>query len=550
MLVNAPDQVWLDRGLGLERAPVRFDSDAAVRRLATRLAAQAGRRLDDAAPFVDAVLPDGTRLHAILPPLVAHPTLSLRVLARRSLALAELVALGAMSGELAELLTALVQARLTLLISGGTGTGKTTLLAALLATVSPTERIITIEDTAELAVRHQHVVALLARSANVEGAGAVELRELVRQALRMRADRLVVGEFRGAEIVELLAALNTGHAGGAATVHANSVSDVPARLVALAALGGMPASALAAQAASALDVLVHVRRDRDGRRRVEQLALWPAGPVLAEAGAGLDPVGGPGSGGRAVAGAAGGCRRRGAGLLAEAAVPGLTLALLGAALLLLPAPAPAGARLGWLAARGRPAGAGRRAGAVARRGCGWPAGAGCCAPSGTPNGAGPSWPRPSPCCATSTPPGRPSRRRSAPPRTCRDGSEPRCWRCGGAGPRRPRGRSGAGRRAAAGIPGRRLRPGRPQRGAAGPGRWPACRPSWPPTSGPRAPCGPPWPVRAARRCCWPACRCSAWRWAARWARRRSGCCCIPAPAGSRWPSGWRSNWPAWRGRWR
>ncbi len=299
VLVNAPDQVWLDRGLGLERAPVRFDSDAAVRRLATRLAAQAGRRLDDAAPFVDAVLPDGTRLHAILPPLVAHPALSLRVLARRSLALGELVALGTMPGELAELLTALVQARLTLLISGGTGSGKTTLLAALLGTVSPAERIVTIEDTAELStVAHPHVVALLARPANVEGAGAVELRDLVRQALRMRADRLVVGEFRGAEIVELLAALNTGHAGGAATVHANSVADVPARLVALAALGGMPATALAAQAASAVDVLVHVRRDRDGRRRLEQLALWPPGQELAEPGlawsrtAGLGPAAG------------------------------------------------------------------------------------------------------------------------------------------------------------------------------------------------------------------------------------------------------------------
>jgi len=276
VLVNAADQVWLDRGLGLERSAVRFGSDADVRRLATRLAAQAGRRLDDAAPFVDAVLPDGTRLHAILPPLVAHPTLSLRVLARRRLALAELVAFGAMSSELADLLAALVRARLTLLISGGTGTGKTTLLAALLAMVGPDERIVTIEDTAELTVQHGHVVALLARSSNVEGAGAVGLRELVCQALRMRADRLVVGEFRGAEIVELLAALNTGHAGGAATVHANSVTDVAARLVALAALGGMPAQALAAQAASALEVLVHIRRDRDGRRRVEQLALWPA----------------------------------------------------------------------------------------------------------------------------------------------------------------------------------------------------------------------------------------------------------------------------------
>ncbi len=275
VLVNAADSVWFDRGFGLERSPVRFDSDAVVRRLAARLAAQAGRRLDDAAPFVDAVLPDGTRLHAILPPLVAHPSISLRVLGRRRLGLAELVALGAMDDELAELLVTVVRARLSLLISGGTGTGKTSLLAALLGTVEPAERIITIEDAAELTIEHPHVVALLARSQNVERAGAVELAELVRQALRMRADRLVVGEFRGPEIVELLAALNTGHAGGAATVHANSVADVPARLVALAALGGMPAPTLAAQAASALDVLVHIRRDRTGLRRVEQLALWP-----------------------------------------------------------------------------------------------------------------------------------------------------------------------------------------------------------------------------------------------------------------------------------
>lgn len=275
VLVNAADQVWVDRGGGLERSPVRFATDAEIRRLAVRLAAQAGRRLDDAAPYVDAALPGGVRLHAILPPLVAHPTLSLRVLGRRRLGLADLLSLGALSAELAALLTAVVQARLSLLISGGTGTGKTSLLAALLATAQPADRIVTVEDAAELSIDHPHVVALLARSANLERAGVVGLAELVRQALRMRVDRLVVGEFRGAEIVELLAALNTGHAGGAATVHANSVSDVPARLVALAALGGMSPATLAAQAASALDVLVHIRRDRYGVRRVEQLALWP-----------------------------------------------------------------------------------------------------------------------------------------------------------------------------------------------------------------------------------------------------------------------------------
>lgn len=277
VLVNGPDDVWIERGLGLQRAGVRFDDDDAVRRLATRLATRAGRRLDDASPFVDAALPDGTRLHAILPPLVAHPTISLRVLARRRFAVADLVAMGTMPPAVAETLTAAVAAKLTVLISGGTGTGKTTLLAALLSTVPDTERIITIEDAAELNIAHRHVVSLLARSANVEGAGAVGLRELVRQALRMRADRLVVGEFRGGEVVELLAALNTGHAGGAATVHANSVADVPARLLALAALGGLSAGALRAQAASGLDLLVHIRRDRSGIRRVDQLALWPRG---------------------------------------------------------------------------------------------------------------------------------------------------------------------------------------------------------------------------------------------------------------------------------
>jgi pilus assembly protein CpaF len=271
VLVNSADEVWIDRGNGLEHAPVRFGSDAS----ATRLAAQAGRRLDDAAPFVDAVLPDGTRLHAILPPLVLHPVISLRVLARRRLSLPDLVQLGMFSQDLADLLRAVIAARLTVLISGGTGTGKTTLLSALLAEVPASQRIITVEDAAELTIEHPHVVALLARSANAEGAGAVEMRDLVRQALRMRVDRLVVGEFRGPELVDLLAALNTGHSGGAATVHANSVRDVPARLVALAALASMTADVLAAQAASALDLVVQVERNCDGLRQVAEIALWP-----------------------------------------------------------------------------------------------------------------------------------------------------------------------------------------------------------------------------------------------------------------------------------
>jgi len=268
VLVNRPDEIWLDRGRGLERAPVRFADDVAVRRLAQRLATAAGRRLDDASPCVDAVLPDGTRLHAVLPPITTHAALSLRVLARRRFELADLVA-----RPVAALLRAIVAARLAIVISGGTGTGKTTLLGALLGCVPPAERLVVIEDAREVVTSHPHVVRLVTRAPNVEGAGAVGLRELVRQALRMRPDRLVVGEFRGAEMVELLVALNTGHEGGAATLHANAAVDVPARLAALGALGGLSRAAVTSQVASALDVVVHLRRGSSGRRRVVEIGL-------------------------------------------------------------------------------------------------------------------------------------------------------------------------------------------------------------------------------------------------------------------------------------
>jgi len=276
VLVNRPDEIWLDRGRGLERAPVRFADDVAVRRLAQRLATAAGRRLDDAAPFVDAVLPDGTRLHAVLPPITGYATLSLRVLARRRFELADLV-----ERPVAALLRAIVAARLAIVISGGTG--KTTLLGALLGCVPPAERLVVIEDAREVVTSHPHVVRLVTRAPNVEGAGAVGLRELVRQALRMRPDRLVVGEFRGAEMVELLVALNTGHEGGAATLHANAAVDVPARLAALGALGGLSRAAVTSQVASALDVVVHLRRGSSGRRRVAEIGLLErAGDDLTE----------------------------------------------------------------------------------------------------------------------------------------------------------------------------------------------------------------------------------------------------------------------------
>jgi pilus assembly protein CpaF len=276
VLVNAADEVWLDRGAGMERAAVRFPDDAAVRRLAQRLAAAAGRRLDDAMPFVDATLPDGTRLHAVLPPLAACTTLSLRVLARERHALLDLIRLGTVPPDVASVLQAIVGAKLAVVISGGTGSGKTTLLGALLGTVAPDERLLVIEDAPELVIEHPHVVRLVTRTANVEGAGAVGLRELVRHALRMRPDRIVVGEFRGAEMVELLVALNTGHDGGAATLHANSAGDVPARFAALGALAGLPLAAVTSLVASAVDVVLHLRRTRGGRI-VEEIGLLQRG---------------------------------------------------------------------------------------------------------------------------------------------------------------------------------------------------------------------------------------------------------------------------------
>ena len=274
VLVNGPDAVYLDRGDGLELTQVRFADDGAVRRLAQRLAAGAGRRLDDASPYVDLRLADGSRFHAVLAP-IARPgtTISLRVPRRRAFTLAELEASGTVPAEGARLLRMVVERRLAFLVSGGTGSGKTTLLNALLSVADPDDRLVLVEDTTELRPDHPHVVGLEARPANVEGAGLVDLRTLVRQALRMRPDRLVVGEVRGAEVVDLLAALNTGHEGGCGTVHANSAADVPARLEGLALAAGMPLPAVHSQLTAALEVVVHCARDRAGRRRVAEVAV-------------------------------------------------------------------------------------------------------------------------------------------------------------------------------------------------------------------------------------------------------------------------------------
>ncbi|MFX4292723.1 TadA family conjugal transfer-associated ATPase [Streptomyces bohaiensis] len=270
VLVNGPDAVWVDRGRGLRRAGVRFRDTAAIRRLAQRLAATAGRRLDDARPWVDARLPDGTRMHAVLPPLaVGSPCLSLRVVRPRPLTLEELTAAGTLPPDGPPLLRRLVQARLSFLVTGGTGSGKSTLLATLLGLVPADERIVLVEDSAELRPTHPHVVSLETRPANQEGAGGIALDELLRQALRMRPDRLVVGEVRGPEAVTLLTALNTGHDGGCGTLHAGAAHDVPARLEALGAMAGLPRAALHSQLAAALSVVLHLVRARGGRRLSE-----------------------------------------------------------------------------------------------------------------------------------------------------------------------------------------------------------------------------------------------------------------------------------------
>lgn len=273
VLVNGTSGVWVDRGDGLEPVRAEVGDESDLRRLAVRLAGSAGRRLDDASPYVDGQLAGGVRLHAVLPPLVeggAH--ISLRIPRRQAPSLADLAASGAFSGEMARHLREVVARRLAFLVTGGTGSGKTTLLAALLGEVSPAERLVLVEDVRELAVQHPHVVTLQARPVNVEGRGGVDLATLVRQSLRMRPDRVVVGEVRGAEVRDMLTALNTGHEGGCGTVHANAPADVVARLEALGALAGMSPSATRSQVVSALRVVVHMRRVR-GARVVDSLGV-------------------------------------------------------------------------------------------------------------------------------------------------------------------------------------------------------------------------------------------------------------------------------------
>jgi len=274
LFVNGEQGLWVDRGAGARHEPGWFADEAEVRALAVRLIARGGRHVDEATPAVDVRLGRGIRVHVVLPPVSATGTLiSVRVPRTAGLSLAALAHAGMLDESQQQRLAEAVAARENVLVTGAGGTGKTTLLAAMLGEAPGHERIVVIEDVAELQIAHPHVVALEARQANLEGTGRVGLDALLREALRMRPDRLVVGECRGAELRELLAALNTGHDGGAGTLHANSLADVPARLEALGATAGLSPDAVSRQTVSAFDLVLHLERVA-GRRRLAQLGRF------------------------------------------------------------------------------------------------------------------------------------------------------------------------------------------------------------------------------------------------------------------------------------
>ena len=272
IIVDGHGHIWTDTGTGLTRSDTVLDADT-TRALAVRLLGQGGKRLDEGMPFGDVQIGQA-RVHAVLPPIAtAGPQLSIRLPARTQPTLEVLAAQWPGAAKWLEIIEHLMQHRTNMLISGATGSGKTTLLAALLATVDPTERILTIEDTPELDIRHPHVVGLATREANTEGQGGIGLPVLIRQALRMRPDRLIVGECRGAEVAGFLTAMNTGHRGAIGTLHANSAADVPARLHAMAALAGLEPATAALQIRSAVDVIIHLHRDEHGQRYPAEVAL-------------------------------------------------------------------------------------------------------------------------------------------------------------------------------------------------------------------------------------------------------------------------------------
>jgi pilus assembly protein CpaF len=275
ILVNGPDKIFVERRGKLERANIRFRDASHITMVAQKIAARVGRRIDEANPMVDARLSDGSRVNVVLPPLsIDYPCMSIRKFPRRRLDLSAMAENGTMTSGVAKLLSVAAAARLNILISGGTGSGKTTLLNAMSQLISPDERIITIEDAAELQLQQPHVVRLETRPPNLEGAGQVTQNDLLRNALRMRPDRIIVGEVRGIEAFDMLQAMNTGHDGSISTVHANSARDALVRVENMVLMGhvNLPMRAIRTQIVGALDLIVHVERMRDGVRRLVQLA--------------------------------------------------------------------------------------------------------------------------------------------------------------------------------------------------------------------------------------------------------------------------------------
>jgi pilus assembly protein CpaF len=271
IMVNGPDEVWVERQGRLYETNVRFTDESHLRRIINKIVAQVGRRIDESSPLVDARLPDGSRVNAIIPPLsLSGPIVTIRKFSKKRLDLGDMVRLGTLTTETVEFLSRCVDAELNILISGGTGSGKTTLLNALSTAIPEEDRIVTIEDAAELRLNQRHVLRLESRPKNIEGEGEVTIRELVRNSLRMRPDRIIVGEVRGSEALDMLQAMNTGHDGSLCTVHANSPRDALARIETMVMMAGydLPVKAIRSQVSAALDMIVHLERLEDGSRRV------------------------------------------------------------------------------------------------------------------------------------------------------------------------------------------------------------------------------------------------------------------------------------------
>ena len=272
--VNGPHDIWVERRGQLSQTPARFSDDSHLRRIINKMVAQVGRRIDESSPMVDARLPDGSRVNAIIPPLsLSGALVTIRKFSKQRLDPTDLVRIGTLSTETVEFIQRCVLAELNVLISGGTGSGKTTLLNALSTAIPDNERIVTIEDAAELRLNQRHVLRLEARPKNIEGQGEISIRELVRNCLRMRPDRIIVGEVRGAETLDMLQAMNTGHDGSLSTIHANTPRDALARVETMVLMAGydLPVKAIRQQVASALDLIIHIERMQDGARRVTSI---------------------------------------------------------------------------------------------------------------------------------------------------------------------------------------------------------------------------------------------------------------------------------------